>query len=51
MLFFLTVDLQVLIPAVFTEIFTPTTEPAIPMGIPTNEAKAEIKKPPAMVKN
>ena len=32
-----------LITAVLLQIFYPTTELAIPMGIPINEAKAEIE--------
>ena len=39
--FFLTVDLYCLIPAVIGQIFIPTAELVIPIGIPTKEVKAE----------
>ena len=40
---FLIIDLYLLIPAVFAQIFNPTAELIIPIGIPTKEAKAERK--------
>ena len=43
LLFFLIFDLYFLIPAVIPQIFNPTKELFIPTGIPTKEAKAEIK--------
>ena len=39
---FLIVGLFRLIPAVIAQIFNPTVELIIPIGIPTKEAKAEI---------
>ena len=42
-------DLYFLIPAVFTQMFNPTAEITIPIGIPTNEAKAEIGSQPVIV--
>ena len=44
--FFLMIDLYFLILAVIAQIFYPTAELAIPIGIPTNEAKAEIETDP-----
>ena len=44
--FFLITDLYVLIPAVITPIFNPTTELVIPIGTPTKEAKAEMETHP-----
>ena len=41
--FFLIIDSYVLIPAVITQIFNPIAELAVPTGIPTKEAKAEIE--------
>ena len=41
-LFFLNIDLYFLIPAVITQIFNPTPKLPIPIGIPTNKARAEI---------
>ena len=41
-LFFLIIDLYVLIPAVTAQIFNPTAELAIATGIPTKKANAEI---------
>ena len=46
---FLITDLYFLIPAVFAQIFNPTAELIIPIGIPTKEAKAEIEKHPVIV--
>ena len=34
------IDLYVLIPAVITQMFNPIVQLAIPIGIPTKEAKA-----------
>ena len=42
-LFFLIIELQFLIPAVTAQTFYPITELAVPIGIPTNEAKAETE--------
>ena len=42
-LFFLVIDLYFLIAAVNAQIFNPTAEVAIPIGMPTNKAKAEIE--------
>ena len=44
--FFLMIDLYFLILAVIAQIFYPTAELAIPIGIPANEAKAEIETHP-----
>ena len=41
--FFLIINLYFLIPAVIAQIFNPTTEIAIPIGILTKESKAEIE--------
>ena len=41
--FFLLIDFYFLIPAVTTQIFNPFAEPAIPIGIPTKEVKAEME--------
>ena len=48
-LFFLFIDLYVLIQAVITHIFNPIVELVIPTGIPTKEAKAEMETPPVIV--
>ena len=40
--FLLTIDIYLLISAVFAQIFNPTSELAIPIEITTNEASAEI---------
>ena len=45
-LFFLIIDLHVLIPAVIAQIFNPIAEQVIPIGIPSKEAKAEIEIQP-----
>ena len=42
-LFFLIIDLYLLIPTVVAQIFIPTAELAIPKGTPTNEVNAEIE--------
>ena len=42
------IDLPVLILAVFAQILNPTAELAVPMGIPTNKAKAEIETHPVV---
>ena len=47
--FFLIIDLYFLIPAVITQIFNPIVELAIPVGIPTKEAKAEMETHPVIV--
>ena len=46
---FLIIDLYFLILAVVTQIFNPTAEFTIPVGIPTIEAKAEIETYPVIV--
>ena len=43
------IDLYVLIPAVITQMFNPIVQLAIPIGIPTKEAKAEIEAHPVIV--
>ena len=43
LLFFLIIDLYLLIPAVLAQTFNPIAELAISIGIPTKEAKAEIE--------
>ena len=48
-LFFLIIDSCFLIPAVITQSFNPTAELIFPKGIPTTEAKAEIKAKPVIV--
>ena len=48
MLFFFS-DSYFLIPAVITQIFNPIVELAIPIGIPTTEAKAEMETLPVIV--
>ena len=40
---FLIIDSHILIPAVITQIFDLTVELAIPIGIPTKEAKTAMK--------
>ena len=37
--FFLIIDLYFLIPTVIAQIFNPSVEPAIPIGIPANETE------------
>ena len=41
--FFLTLYLYFLIPTVITQIFNPTAELAIPIGIPSKETKADTE--------
>ena len=48
-LFFLIIDLYFLIPAAIAQIFNPIAELVIPIGIPTKEAKVEIKTHPVNV--
>ena len=45
---FLIIDLSFLILAVFAQIFNLTVECAIPIGISTNKAKAEIETHPVI---
>ena len=47
--FFLIINLYFLIHAVITQIFNPVVELAIPIGIPTKSAKAEIETHPVIV--
>ena len=47
--FFLVIVLYFLIPVVITQIFNPFVEIAIPIGIPTKEAKAEVETHPVIV--
>ena len=47
--FFLIIDLYLLIPSVFAQIFNHTAELVIPIGIPSKEAKAEIEIHPVIV--
>ena len=47
--FFLIIDLHFLIPAVIAETFIVVAELAIPTGISTKEAKAEIETHPITV--
>ena len=48
-LFFLIVDLYLLIPAVITPSFNPIVELAIPIGVPTKKSKAEMETHPVIV--
>ena len=48
-LFFLIINLQLLIPAVITQMFDQIAELAILIRIPTKGAKAEIETHPAIV--
>ena len=48
-LFFLIIDLYLLIPAVIAQIFNPIAEVVIPIAIPTKEPKAEMETNPAIV--
>ena len=43
LIFFLIIDLNLLIPAAIAQIFNPIAELLIPIGITNKEAKAEIK--------
>ena len=47
--FFLINDLEFLIPAVIAQIFNPIVELVISIGIPTIEAKSEMKTNPVIV--
>ena len=48
-LFFLIIDLYLLIPAVITQIFNPLAGLAIPIGTLTKEPKGEIETHPVIV--
>ena len=48
-LFFLIIDLTVLISAVITQVFNPTVENAILVGLPTNDAKEETETHPVIL--
>ena len=48
-LFFLIIDLYLLISGVITQIFNPIAQLAIPTGIPTKKAKAEMEARPVIV--
>ena len=50
LLFFLSIHLHFLIPAVITQTFNPIVELVIHIGILTKEAKAEIETHPIIVK-
>ena len=41
---YMIIDLYFFIPAVIAQIFNPTAELVIPIGIPTNEANPEIER-------
>ena len=47
--FFLIIDLYFSIPAVITQMFSPTAGLVIPIGIPTKEAKGEMETHPETV--
>ena len=47
--FFVIIDLYFLIPAVTAQIFNPNAELVISIGIPSEEAKAEIEIHPIIV--
>ena len=49
LIFFLIIDLNLLIPVAIAQIFNPIAELLIPIGIPNKEAKAEIKIHPIIV--
>ena len=49
LIFFLIINLNLLIPAAIAQIFNPIAELLIPIGIPNKEAKAEIKIHPIIV--
>ena len=49
LIFFLIIDLNLLIPAAIAQIFNPIAELLITIGIPNKEAKAEIKIHPIIV--
>ena len=46
--FFLTIDLNILIPAVIAQIFSPIAKLEIPIVIPSKEVKAEIETHPVI---
>ena len=46
--FFLIIGKYLLIPAAIAQVFNPTTELVITIGIPTKREKAEIKTHPVM---
>ena len=48
-LIFLIIDLYFLSPADITQIFNPIVELAIPIGIPTKEAEAEMETHPVIL--
>ena len=48
-IFFLIIDLYLLISAVIPEIFKLIAEPVIPIGIPTKETKVEMETHPVTV--
>lgn len=48
-LFFLITDVHFLIPADIAQIFNPTAEMTITMGIPTNKSKADTETHPEIV--
>ena len=47
--FFLIIDLYFLIPVAIVQIFNPSAELVIPIGIPSKEAKSEIEIHPVIV--
>ena len=49
LIFFLIIDLNLLIPAAIAQIFNPIAELLIPIGIQNKEAKAEIEIHPIIV--
>ena len=49
-LFFLIIELYFLVPAIIAQIFNPIAELVIPIGIPSDEAKAEIELHPVTTK-
>ena len=49
-LFFLIIDLYFLVPAIIAQIFNPIAGLVIPIGIPNDEAKAEIELHPVTTK-
>ena len=46
--FFITIDLNILIPAVIAQIFSPIAKLEIPIVIPSKEVKAEIETHPVI---
>ena len=47
-LFFLFIELSLLIPAVIAQFFNPIVEPVIPIGIRSKEAKVEMETHPVI---